>query len=54
MTWDLRRVGEPFQLKPRKLEAIFFWAPVEHSKCKFGIGQVPRDEALIALMEAAS
>jgi hypothetical protein len=54
VTWDLRRMGSPFQLKPRKLEAFYLLVPVDDPKCKPGIEQVPRHQALMVLMEAAS
>jgi hypothetical protein len=54
VTLDLRRMGTPFQLNPRKLEAIYLLAPVEDSKCKPAVEQVPRHQALMTLMEAAN
>ena len=53
-TWDLRQTGDPSQFNPRELKAIYLLAPVEDSKCKPAIEQVPRHEALMKLMQAAN
>ena len=53
VTWDLRRIGVPSQLRSRKLEAIYLLAPEEGSNCKLAIESVSRHRALMALMEAA-
>jgi hypothetical protein len=52
VTWDLRQIGAPSQLKPVKLKAIYLLAPVT-SRCKAAIEPIRRHQALMALMEAA-
>jgi hypothetical protein len=54
VTLDLRRTGSAFQLKPRNLEAVYLLEPAADPKCKPGIEQVPRHQAVMAFMEAAS
>jgi hypothetical protein len=53
VTLDLRRMGGPFRLNSRKLEAIYLLEPVEDSRCRLAIEPVPPHQALMALMEAA-
>jgi hypothetical protein len=54
VTWDLRRMGHSFRLKARKLEAIYLLAPRGDPRFDPCIEQVPRPQALMALMEAAA
>jgi hypothetical protein len=55
VTWDLRpRVDDSLPLEPKKLVAIYLLTPVEDSNCEPTIEQVPRYQALMALMEAAN
>jgi hypothetical protein len=53
VTSDLRRNSVPSQLNSIDLKAIYLLAPVDDSECRPVSAQVPRPQALMALMEAA-
>jgi hypothetical protein len=53
VTSDLRRNGVSSQLNSMNLKAIYLLSPVDDPECRPVSEQVPRPQALMALMEAA-
>jgi hypothetical protein len=52
VTWDLRRTGA-LSSKLRKLEVVYLLMPTDDTTCKLAIEEIPQQQALMALMEAA-